>query len=58
MNIYNFNRKMNGINNLNEGDYTNYMISNIEKDIANGLNSELKMDLDSKNPYINKEIKF
>ena len=58
MHIYNFNRKMNGINNLNEGDYTNYMISNIEKDIANGLNSEFKMDLDSKNPYINKEIKF
>ena len=56
MNIYNFNRKMNGINNLNEGDYTNYMLSNIENNIANEMNMD--MNLDGKNPYINKEIKF
>ena len=54
LNIYNFNRNMNGLNNINEGEYTNYMLSNIENIIAN----EVNMDLDSKNPYINKEIKF
>lgn len=54
MNIYNFNRNMNGLNNLNEGEYTNQMLSNIENEIANSLN----IDLDNKNPYINKEVKF
>ncbi len=54
MNIYNFNKNINGINNLNEGEYTNSMLSNIENNIANNLN----MNLDNKNPYINKEIKF
>ena len=58
MNIYNFNRKMNGINNLNEGDYTNYMLSNIENNIANEMNMDMNINLDGKNPYINKEIKF
>ena len=58
MNIYNFNRKMNGINNLNEGDYTNYMLSNIENNIANEMNMDMNLNLDGKNPYINKEIKF
>lgn len=54
LNIYNFNRNMNGLNNINEGEYTNYMLSNIENSIAN----EINMDLDNKNPYISKEIKF
>ena len=55
MNIYNFNRNINGTTNLNEGEYTNYMLSNIENCIA----SELNINLDNKNnPYINKEIKF
>ena len=54
LNIYNFNKNVNGLNNINEGEYTNYMLSNIENSIAN----EINMDLDSKNPYINKEIKF
>lgn len=54
MNIYNFNRNMNGLKNLNEGEYTNQMFSNIENEIANSLN----IDLDNQNPYINKEIKF
>lgn len=54
MNIYNFNKNINGLNNINEGEYTNYMLNNIENGIAN----ELNMEFDSKNPYINKEIKF
>ena len=54
LNIYNFNKNVNGLNNINEGEYTNYMLSNIENSIAN----EINMDLDSKNPYINEEIKF
>ncbi len=54
MNIYNFNKNINGINNINEGEYTNYMLSNIENSIAN----ELNIELEGKNPYINKEIKF
>lgn len=54
MNIYNFNRNMNGLNNLNEGEYTNQILSNIENGIAN----EFNMQLDSKNSYIKKEIKF
>ncbi len=54
MNIYNFNRNINGNNNLNEGEYTNYMLSNIQNGIAN----ELNMELESKNLYINKEIEF
>ena len=54
MNIYNFNKNMNGLNNINEGEYTNYMLSNIE----NSIDNEINMDLDNKNPYIDKEIKF
>ena len=54
LNIYNFNKNVNGLNNINEGEYTNYMLSNIENSIAN----EVNMDLDNKNPYLNKEIKF
>jgi len=54
LNIYNFNKNINGLNNINEGEYTNFMLSNIENDIAN----ELNMEFDSKNPYTNKEIKF
>ncbi len=54
MNIYNFNRNINGLKNLNEGEYTNQMFSNLENEIANSLN----IDLDNQNKYINKEIKF
>lgn len=54
LNIYNFNKNINGLNNINEGEYANFMLSNIENDIAN----ELNMEFDSKNSYINKEIKF
>lgn len=54
MNIYNFNRNINGLKNLNEGEYANQMFSHLENEIANSLN----IDLDNQNKYINKEIKF
>ena len=54
MNIYNFNRNMSGLKNLNEGEYTNQMFSDIENEIVNTLN----INLDNQDKYINKEIKF
>ena len=47
MNIYNFNKNVNGLNNINEGEYTNYMLSNIENSIANEIN--INRDLGYKN---------
>lgn len=54
MNIYNFNRNMNGLKNLNEGEYANQILSNIENNVVNNLNIDLK----NEPSYINKEIKF
>ncbi len=53
MDIYKFNKDINEINNLNEGEYANYMLNNIE----NSINYKSNIDLNNKG-YINKEIKF
>lgn len=54
MNIYNFNTDLNRINNLNEGEYTNQILGNIENNIAKSLN----IDINNEKTYVNKEIKF
>lgn len=56
MNIYDFNKKINGINNLNEGEYAKNILNSIEQNIINKVNMDLNDNSLCKSMY--KEIKF